>query len=177
MFNDIHRAGVFSYGAEHDQKKHLMYVDLSQPSSTLNITKEDKDHLEFTYLGRCGGGITIGSLWIIIPVFALPVPHFNKCEKEGFIVSSISYLDEKGFRVELKYNGQVYDPYFDTSEIHIQGKKFRNDWVKFKIPDFSEFKNAQDKTLIIHKQKPDGTIFTKELPFDWKIVVETSGGL
>ena len=115
-------------------------------------------------MGRCGGGVSLSG--IMIP--AIPKFLFNKCEEKGFFIASKSLLDTILVNLQLKYNDRIYDPYFDIND---------NGSIKFKIENFSSFKSATDKTLIIHKRNPDGTMWSKELPFDWKIVVEVSGGL
>lgn len=156
---DIKGAGVFK-----DQKYDHRY---------LSHVSFDNAELTFKYLGDCGGsGFALG---IMVPI---PIPWYfkNTCQENGFSVGRAITSSSNVF-YQLRYNGKIYDPYFETSEIRMYGKKLGNDMVKFKIPNFSAFKKATDKTLIIHKKRPDGSIFTKELPFDWKIVVEVSGGL
>jgi hypothetical protein len=121
----------------------------------------DGSKVGFTHLGSCGAQLSFTG--IMIPVIPFFLPNF--CKSNGFWVNNKDYLDLLGVTLQLRYNATTYDPYIDNGS------------VKFKISNFSSFKKAPDKTLIIHKRKADGTIFTKELPFDWKIVVETSGGL
>lgn len=149
---DIKGAGVFKEPARYDNRD-IAHVEIQG-------NKED-----FWHLGQCGG--SVGAIGIIVPI---PVPWYfpNTCEKKGFAIGRTYSLDSTT-TYQLRYNSVTYDPYVDDSG--------SISFIKFKIPNFSSFKKAPDKTLIIHKRKPDGTIFTKELPFDWKIVVETSGGL
>jgi len=121
---------------------------------------QNGSRVSFGNVGDCGG--MIGLVGIMIPI--VPVGLFNTCVSDGFYVAQKWYLDFLGITLQLRYNGTTYDPYID------------HDSVKFKIESFREFKKAPDKTLIIHKRKTDGSMFTKELPFDWKVVVEVSGG-
>lgn len=121
----------------------------------------DGSEINFYHLGRCGSQLSFTGIMIPIIPFWLP----NSCKTDGFYISTKWNLDTFGINLQLHYNNTTYDSYVDNGSI------------KFRIENFSEFKKAKDKTLIIHKKKPDGTIWTKEIPFDWKTVIEISGGL
>jgi hypothetical protein len=161
---DIKGAGVFKDPIKYD-KRDTVYVDI--PAGIFDekgakfFSENDGSIIVLHFLGRCGSGISLSG--IMIPI--VPWPLFNKCEEDGFYIATRYYLDTIGVTLQLHYNGTTYNPYIENGS------------VKFKIENFSAFKRATDKSLILHKRKPDGTIFTKELPFDWKIVVEVSGGL
>ena len=166
---EVKKAGEFREPVEYDNRQ-IAYIEI--PGVAPGIRDEDDKkfissewkngpNISFSYLGNCGGGISFTG--IMVPI--VPWIFFNKCEERDFVVAGKRYLEIIGVSIQLKYGNQIYEPYLD------------NVWVKFKIPNFSAFKNAKDKTLIIHKKKPDGTMWSKELPFDWKTVVEISGGL
>lgn len=121
----------------------------------------DGSKVTFDHLGRCGAQLSFTG--IVIPIVPFWLPNF--CESDGLYIDPKWYADTLGITLQLHYNSTIHDPYIENGS------------VKFKIKDFSEFKKAPDKSLILHKRNPDGTIFTKELPFDWKIVTEVSGGL
>ena len=162
---DIASSGVFKKPIIHDSEHTAVHIDI--PNGIFDkegakfFGEKDGSKIVFHFLGRCGNGISFSG--IIIPIF--PWLFFNKCEEDGFYISTKYYLGTIGVQLQLRYNGITYDPYIDNGSI------------KFKISNFSAFKNAKDKTLIIHKKKPDGTMWSKELPFDWKIVVSVVGGL
>lgn len=123
----------------------------SKYSSYLKTAEIDLDKkINFPYLGGwCGAGIEFfGFLLPIIPYY-----HKNTCEKNGFFI--MGKTEELYF--ELKYNNKIYEPYYDGLQI------------KFKILDFNEFKKAKDKTLIIYKDNKK----IKELPFDWKLTIQS----
>ena len=165
---DIHSVGVFKSPIKYEEQRGGDVAKISIPSR-----HENNLTMDIHYFGNCGGGFRF--VGIMIPI--IPSFYFNSCEKDGLTISNKSYLDKIGVNLQLRYQNQIYNPYFDMHENHVQGKVLEQDWVKFKIKNFSNFKNSPDKTIIIHKKNPDGIIFTKELPFDWKVVVETSGGL
>jgi hypothetical protein len=173
---DIGGAGVFKDPVKYDNRD-TVYIDI--PAGIFDgkgakfFGEKDGSKIQFGYLGSCGGGIDFSG--IMIPFF--PVPRLNSCAEEGFYVYGKFSANTLGITFQLRYNGITYDSYFDTDEFYSYGNKFKKDYIEFKIPNFSAFKNAKDKTLIIHKKKPDGTIWTKELPFEWKIVVSVEGGL
>ena len=173
---DIKGAGVFKEPIKYDNRD-TVYIDI--PAGIFDekgakfFGEKDGSKIQFGYLGSCGGGIDFSG--IMIPFF--PVPRLNSCTEEGFYVYGKYAAETLGVTFQLRYNGVTHDSYLDTSELYYRGGSFRKDYIEFKIPDFSSFKRATDKTLIIHKKKPDGTMWTKELPFDWKTVVEISGGL
>jgi hypothetical protein len=173
---DIGGAGVFKEPIKYDNRNRV-YIDI--PAGIFDekrakpFGKIDGSKIQFGYLGSCGGGINFSG--IMIPFF--PVPRLNSCVEEGFYVFDKKRAEILGVTFQLHYNGLTHDSYVDKSELHYHGGSFQKNYVEFKIPNFSAFKNAKDKTLIIHKKKPDGTMWSKELPFDWKIVVEVSGGL
>jgi hypothetical protein len=175
---DIKGAGVFKKPIQYMQYP-WVYIDIDIPAGIFDekgakfFGEKDGSKIQFGYLGSCGGGIDFSG--IMIPFF--PVPHFNRCVEEGFYVYDKYAAKTLGVTFQLRYNGVTHDSYIDTSELYYHGGKFRKDYIEFKIPNFSDFKNAKDKTLIIHKKKPDGTMWSKELPFDWKIVTEITGGL
>lgn len=174
---EIKGAGVFKDPFVYDNR-HMAYINIptgkyGKDAKYLTRDESDGSKIGFAYLGNCGGGISFTG--IMIPI--IPWIFFNSCEGKDFIVTNKGYLDTLGISLELRYGGKIYDPYFDIKEVYVQEKIYKQDWVKFKILNFSEFKKATDKSIILHKRKPDGTIFTKEIPFDWKIVVEASGGL
>ena len=161
---DIKGAGAFKEPLKYDNRD-TVYIGI--PAGIFDekgakfFGEKDGSTIALRFLGRCGSGISLSG--IMIPI--VPWPLFNKCEKDGFYISTRYYLNTIGITLQLHYNGITYDPYIDNGS------------VKFKIPNFSIFKKATDKTLIIHKKQPDGTTWTRELPFDWKIVVEVTGGL
>lgn len=173
---DIKGAGVFREPVQYLQYPSV-YTEIDIPAGVYTQRKDasvgDGSKISLGYLGSCGAGLELSG--IMIPFF--PFLRLNSCEKEGFYVYDKVGANTLGVTFQLLYNGVTYDPYFDTDEFYANGEKFRKDYVEFKISDFPAFKKAPDKTLIIHKRKPDGTIWTKELPFDWKIVTEVSGGL
>ena len=164
---EIKKAGVFEKPVIYNNKN-IAYIDI--PTGIINekklryLTKEEKNgsKIRFSYLGNCGG--SFGAIGIIVPI---PFPWYfkNTCKQDGFRVSHQFITEPLGVTLQLYYNNKIYNPYIDEGSI------------KFAINDFKTFKKAKDKTLIIHKKKPDGTIFTKELPFEWKIVTEVTGGL
>lgn len=162
---DIKGAGVFKDPIKYNNRDYT-YIDIPAGTDSQNkdISAGDGSKIGFGYLGRCGRGISV--FGIMIPI--IPWVLFNECEERGFFVQSGHYLDEIGVTVQLKYNNKIHNSYFDFED---------NGSIKFKIENFSTFKEAKDKSLIIHKKKPDGTMWSKELPFDWKIVTEVSGGL
>ena len=161
---NIKKAGVLKDPIRYDNRD-TVYVDIPagvfDAKDAKSFGVEDGSTVRFHFLGRCGGGISLSG--IMIPI--IPWPLFNNCEEDGFYIATRYYLSTIGITLQLRYNNITYDPYIDDGS------------VKFKISNFSEFKKAEDKTLIIHKTKLDGTIWTKELPFDWKIVTEVTGGL
>lgn len=161
---DIKSAGVLKDPIKYDNRD-TVYVDIPvgvfDEKGAKSFSVKDGSTIALHFLGRCGSGISLSG--IMIPI--VPWPLFNKCEEDGFYIATRYYLNTLGVTLQLRYNRLTYDPYIDNGS------------VKFKISNFSAFKKAKDKTLIIHKRKPDGTMWTKELPFDWKIVVETKGGL
>jgi hypothetical protein len=171
---DIGSAGVFKEPIKYDNRD-TVYIDI--PAGIFNNERaqffKDGSKISFGYLGSCGASLTLSG--IMIPFF--PAPRLNSCTKEGFYVYDKGGANTLGITFQLRYNGITYDSYFDTDEFYSYGNRFKKDYVEFKIPNFSDFKNAKDKTLIIHKKKPDGTMWSKELPFDWKIVVSVEGGL
>ena len=176
---DIKGAGVFKKPIQYMQYP-WVYTDIDIPRGIFDkegakfFGEKDGSKIHFGYLGSCGGGIYFSG--IMIPFF--PVPRLNSCVEEGFYVYGKYSAETLGVTFQLRYNGVTHDSYFDTDEYYSSyGNKFKKDYVEFKIPNFSAFKNAKDKTLIIHKKKPDGTMWSKELPFDWKIVVSVVGGL
>lgn len=130
-------------------------------SFTNGFEARDGSKISFNHLGRCGAQLSFTGIMIPIIPFFLP----NFCRSDGFHIGVKWYFDLLGITLQLRYNGVTHNPYIDNGS------------VKFKIENFSTFKSAPDKTLIIHKRKPDGTMWSKELPFDWKIVTEISGGL
>lgn len=173
---DIKGAGVFKDPIKYDNRD-TVYIDI--PTGIFDekgakfFGEKDGSKIQFGYLGSCGGGIDFSG--IMIPFF--PVPRLNSCSEEGFYAYGKYSAETLGVTFQLRYNGVTHDSYFDTDEFYSYGNKFKKDYVEFKIPNFPAFKNAKDKTLIIHKKKPDGTMWSKELPFDWKIVVSVEGGL
>lgn len=158
----ITRAGVFKQPVKYNNKN-IAYIKIPEGiySKRKDISFGKGDSIGFSYLGQCGGGISFFGM--LIPL--IPIPIFNKCEKNGFGDISDLYLSSIGVTLQLYYNEKIYDSYTE------------NGLVKFKITNFSDFKKANDKALIIHKKQPDGALWTKKLPFDWKTVVETIGGL
>lgn len=173
---DIKGAGAFKEPIKYDNRD-TVYIDIPRgifdEKEAKFFGEKDGSKIQFGYLGSCGGGINFSG--IMIPFF--PVPRLNSCVEEGFYVFDKKRAEILGVTFQLHYNGLTHDSYVDKSELHYHGGSFQKNYVEFKIPNFSAFKNAKDKTLIIHKKKPDGTMWSKELPFDWKIVVEFSGGL
>jgi len=166
---DVRGAGKFKEPIKHNNRYSVAYIDIPLGTRGYDLRyldREEKDgsKIGFTYLGSCGGG-GMSFSGIMLPIIPIPYYRTNTCEKDGFRVSSKTITDTLGITIQLHYNNKTYDPYIDNGS------------VKFKIPNFSEFKSATDKTLILHKIKPDGTMWTKELPFDWRVVVEISGGL
>ena len=161
---DIGGAGVFKDPIKYDNRDRV-YIDI--PAGIFDkkrakpFGKIDGSKISIGYLGSCGASLALSG--IMIPFF--PAPRLNSCSKEGFYVYGKELTEVLGVTFQLHYNGITYDPYIDNGSI------------KFKISNFSAFKNAKDKTLIIYKKKPDGTMWSKELPFDWKIVVSVEGGL
>ena len=161
---DVKKAGAFKEPLEYNNRD-TVYVDIPAGISNKEGAKffgeKDGSKIALHHLGRCGSGISLSG--IMIPI--VPWLLFNTCEERGFDVMASYYADTLGITLQLHYNNLTRDPYIENGSI------------KFKIGNFSEFKKAPDKSLILHKRNPDGTIFTKELPFDWKIVTEVSGGL
>ena len=166
---DIKTAGVFKKPVKYDNRE-TAYIDIPlgvhKKENLKYLTREEKDgsKIGFVHLGSCGGGGMLFS-GIMLPIIPIPYYAANTCEKNGFRVSHQTITDTLGVKLQLYYNAITHDPFIDNGSI------------KFKIEDFPAFKNAKDKTLIIHKKKPDGTMWSKELPFDWKIVVSVEGGL
>ena len=161
---EIKGAGVFKGAKNRNDEIYTADVPpglYGKYAESVRKNGHDGSKAEFSHLGNCGAQLSFTG--IMIPIIPFWLPNF--CEKNGFNVGSAAGGEISGVTLQLHYNSTIYDPYIDNGS------------VKFKIEDFSEFKSAPDKTLILHKQKPDGTIFTKELPFDWKIVTEVSGGL
>jgi hypothetical protein len=170
---EIKGAGVFEKPVKHEGRFYVASIEVpagtygekpkffNADGSLSRILDEDGSKIDFPYLGKCGAQISFTGIMIPLIPFVLP----NFCKSNGFYTAPKWYIDFVGVTLQLHYNNTTYDPYIDNGS------------VKFKITDFKAFKKAPDKTLIIHKKKPDGTIFTKELPFDWKIVTEVSGGL
>jgi hypothetical protein len=175
---DIKGAGVFKKPIQYMQYP-WVYTDIDIPRGIFDekeakfFGEKDGSKIQFGYLGSCGGGIDFSG--IMIPFF--PVPRLNSCVEEGFYVFDKKRAEILGVTFQLHYNGMTHDSYVDKSELHYNGGSFQKNYIEFKIPNFLAFKNAKDKTLIIHKKKPDGTMWSKELPFDWKIVVSVEGGL
>lgn len=160
-------AGVFKEPVRYEDFKwyRRAWIDIPPGAGKvpegLTFNPGDGSKIDFRYLGKCGGFVSLTG--IVIPI--IPFAYLNTCESDGFYVDNKWALDTLGITLQLHYNNKTYDPYIDNGS------------VKFKIPNFSEFKSAPDKSLILHKRKPDGSMWTKELPFDWKIVTEVSGGL
>ena len=163
---EIKGAGVLKEPLKHEGRWYIASIKVppglyGKYAESVRKNGHDGSEAGFSHLGRCGAQLSFTG--IMIPVIPFWLPNF--CESKGFDVGSAAGGEISGITLQLHYNSQTHDPYIDHGS------------VKFKIENFSEFKKAPDKTLIIHKKKPDGTIFTKELPFDWKVVVETTGGL
>lgn len=158
-------AGVFKEPVKYEGRWYTAYINVPPGlyGEYADSVRKNNDgsKLGLGYMGKCGAQLSFTG--IMIPVIPFFLPNF--CKSKGFEVASAAALEVGGINLQLHYNSTTYDPYIDNGS------------VKFKIENFSEFKKAPDKTLIIHKKKKDGTIFTKELPFDWKIVVETIGGV
>ena len=162
---EIKGAGKFRTPVEYDNRD-MTYITIPKGSYGKNnkyLTRDKKDgsQIGFTYLGSCGGGVSFTGVGLPF----VPWIFFNKCESDGFVVTSKINLDILGVTMQMRYNSKIYNPYSDRG------------FIKFRINNFTEFKKAPDKKLIIHKKRLDGTMFTKEIPFDWKIVVDTEGGL
>jgi len=160
---EIKRAGVIE-GASRTNENYLIDIPLGlhgEYAEQIKKNGHDGSKLRLGHLGDCGAQLSFTG--IMIPIIPFWLPNF--CESGGFNVGSATADKIGGITLQLHYNGTTYNPYIENGS------------VKFKIENFSAFKRATDKSLILHKRKPDGTIFTKELPFDWKIVVEVSGGL
>ena len=126
-------------------------------------------------IGNCGVRITFfGIILPIIPIWF----NSNSCEKSLDIdfAGGIG-IPELGLKavIKLKYNGTVHDPialekltmlYGINGEHKSEyGRKF-----KFKIDDFKNFKEAEDKAIII-SGKIDGKKFTEELPVKWGLML------
>lgn len=164
---EIKRAGVFNeLYYDYNSKYYTSTISIppgvyGKKPETLSYDPKDGSRISFRRLGSCGSLVSFTG--IMIP--AIPYLKSNSCSSDGFYIKEKWALDLLGVEVNLSYDGIVYEPYNDNGSI------------KFKIPNFKEFKKAKDKTLIIHKRRKDGTLFTKELPFEWKTVVEVSGGL
>ena len=165
---EIKGAGVFDGVKSRNDRSYYVTVpegihEESIPSNRAGkklFDPGDGSKIDFDHLGSCGAQLSFTG--IMIPIIPFWLPNF--CESDGFHIYTKFGLDALGVTLQLRYNSVTYEPYIDKGS------------VKFKIPDFSAFKKAPDKTLIIHKKKPDGTMWSKELPFEWKIVVEVSGG-
>lgn len=165
---EIKGAGVFKEPVKYEDFKwyHRAWIDVppgvrGKVPEGLTFNPGDGSKIDFRYIGNCGAQLSFTG--IMIPFIPFWLPNF--CESDGLYISEKWGLDILGVTLQLHYNGITYDPYIDNGS------------VKFKIENFSTFKSAPDKSLIIHKRKPDGTMWTQELPFDWKIVTEVSGGL
>ncbi len=163
---EIKGAGVFKEPIKHEGRWYIAPIDVppglyGKYAESVRKNGRDGSRLGLGYMGECGAQLSFTG--IMIPIIPFWLPNF--CESKGFGAADSTALEIGGITLQLHYNNITHDPYIEDGG------------VKFKIPNFSEFKRATDKTLIIHKKKPDGTIFIKELPFDWKIVVETTGGL
>jgi hypothetical protein len=160
----IKGAGAFEGARSRNDERYSVAIPkgfYNKVPQGLSFNPGDGSKIDFYHLGRCGSQLSFTG--IMIPIIPFWLPNF--CETDGFYISPKWGLDTLGVTLQLRYNSTTYDPYIDNGS------------VKFKIENFSSFKSAPDKTLILHKQNPDGTIFTKELPFDWKVVVEITGGL
>ncbi len=161
---EIKGAGVFEGARNRNDEVYMVDVPpglYGKYADQIRKNGHDGSKAGFSHLGRCGAQLSFTG--IMIPVIPFWLPNF--CESKGFDVGSAAAGEISGITLQLRYNSKTYDPYIDNGS------------VKFRIENFSEFKKAKDKTLIIHKRKPDGTMWSKELPFDWKVVVEVSGGL
>ncbi len=148
VFIDIESAGVFKAPAKYHSPK-------NNASKETIIEMQDGTKIIFSYLGgHCGGGVSF--FGVILPV--IPSYSSNTCEKEGLFISNKSSLEKNSITtIQLKYNNRIHKYYIDRGQL------------KFKIPNFSAFKKARDKTLIITKKTDNGNIITKEIPFEWKI--------
>lgn len=147
MWTDIKAVGVFKNPVKYQSEK-------KNTSEVAYIKMSDGTKIRFHYLGKCGGGATLFSL--VIPMFIPIYFKTNSCEQDGLYIKSKLSPDTKGVAFQLHYNNKTLSPYLD------------GDQIKFKIPNFSEFKSSTDKTLIIKKGK-----LAKELPFEWKVKIET----
>lgn len=163
---EIKGAGVFKEPLKHEGKWYVASVDVppglyGKYADSVRKNGEDGSKVAFRHIGECGAQLSFTG--VMIPIIPFWLPNF--CESKGLDVGSAAGAEISGVTLQLYYSDKTRDPYIENGSI------------KFKIGNFSEFKKAPDKSLILHKRNPDGTIFTKELPFDWKIVTEVSGGL
>ena len=125
-------------------------------------------------IGNCGAGITFfGVILPVIPVWL----NLNRCE-ENFTIAipkpfSTSNLAEVS-NAKLKYNGVIYDPIAVEKKIDVT-----RSWTlygsltdyKFQIPNFWQFRMADDKAIIVSGKTEDGKEFTEELPVKWGAVL------
>ena|SRR3989338_4196039 len=161
---EIKGAGVFDGARSRNDEVYILDVPIGiygKVPQGLSYDPGDGSKVELYHIGRCGAQLSFTGIMVPIIPFWLP----NSCRSKGFYIEEKWSADLLGISYQLHYNSKTHNPYID------------NNSIKFKIENFSEFKHAKDKTLIIHKKKLNGTIFTKELPFEWKTVVEVSGGL
>ena len=126
-------------------------------------------------IGNCGVRMTFfGIILPIIPIWF----SSNSCEKSldiNFNYSiSIKKLN-KDSGIKLKYNDIIFHPFAEEKLIMFYGKngEYQSEYgrkFKFKIDDFKNFKEAEDKAIII-SGKIDGKEFIEELPIKWGLML------
>lgn len=119
-------------------------------------------------IGDCGAGVTF--FGILLPIIPVGI-NLNNCEKSFDIkISGLEISNAK-----LKYNSIAYEPIATEKLIETHegepgykyeyGKKF-----KFQIPNFWNFRMADDKAIIVIGKTKDGKNFIEELPVKWGVM-------
>jgi hypothetical protein len=127
-------------------------------------------------IGNCG--VKVIFFGIILPI--IPIWYnSNICEK-SFDVAFNAIINnpklESEINIKIKYNNIVYNPVaieklFDFNYVlRVESKLQFGRKFKFKIDDFKNFKEAEDKAIII-SGKIDGKKFTEELPVKWGLML------
>lgn len=118
-------------------------------------------------IGMCGGGVFV--------FLGIPIPYpFNECENEGFRIRTGTNK-----QIYLRYNGVLHNPNRFEYYYGIKCRFINNEWIDdegmicnkinikgwpiFKIDNFTEFKEAKDKAILVE----ENGVIIKEIPFEW----------